>query len=173
MSLFKFHDSNFLTVPNKPNVLAIGDTYNGNQFNVVSDTQVVVPDLATAKLGDIWVMYNIIDKPEILNTEDYKVIAGEYIRAFRFKDCVGLQFDMSSDLVTDTYSTVSVGNYIIPRSTADATNTKLWTKIADPSQYAIFLKVISKSTFGAFTIDAGGGTVPGGYVVEVMATPGI
>jgi len=173
MSLFKFHDSNFLTVPNKPNVLAIGNTYNGNQFNVVSDTQVVVPDLATAKLGDIYVMCNIIDKPEILNTEDYKVIAGEYIRAFRLKDCVGLQFDMSADLVTDTYADVAVGNYIIPRSVEDTTNTKLWTKIANPSTYAIFLKVISKSTFGAFTIDAGGGTVPGGYVVEVMATPGI
>ena len=169
MSLFKFHDSNFLNVSNKPNVLAIGNTYNGNQFNVVSDTQVLVPDLATAKLGDIYVMCNIIDKPEIINTEDYYVIANEYIRAFRLKDCVGLQFDMSSDLVTDTYANVAVGDFIIGRSVADTTNTKLWTKTADPSTYAIYLKVIKKTTFGSFTIDAGGGTVAGGYVVEVMS----
>ena len=43
------------------------------------------------------------------------------------------------------------------------------TKAADPSAYEIYLKVIKKTTFGAFTIDAGGGTVAGGYVVEVMA----
>jgi len=169
MSLFKFHDSNFLNVSNKPNVKAIADTYNGYQFNVVSDTQVIVPDLATAKLGDIYVMFNIIDKPEILNTEDYKVVADEYIRAFRLKDCVGLQFDMSADLFTDAFADVAVGNYVIGRSVADATNTQKWTKTADPSTYAIYLKVIKKTTFGAFTIDAGGGTVAGGYVVEVMA----
>jgi len=169
MSLFKFHDSNFINGFNKGNVLAIANTYNGNQFNVVSDTQVKVPDLATAKLGDIYVMLNIIDKPEILNTEDYYVIANEYIRAFRLKDFVGQQFDMSADLVTDAYADVAVGNYIIPRSVADTTNTMLWTKTADPSTYAIYLKVIKKTTFGAFTVDAGGGTVAGGYVVEVMS----
>jgi len=169
MSLFKFHDSNFLKVPNKPNVLAIADTYNGYQFNVVSDTQVIVPDLATAKLGDIYVMFNIIDKPEIINTDDYKVIAGEYIRAFRLKDYVGQQLDMSADLLTDTFANVAVGDTIIPRSVADTTNTMKWTKTADPSTYAIYLKVIKKTTFGSFTIDAGGGVVPGGYVVEIMS----
>ena len=169
MSLFKFHDSNFLNGYNKPDVVAIADTYNGYQFNVVSDTQVIVPDLATAKLGDIWVMLNIIDKPEIINTDEYKVSAGEYIRAFRLKDYVGQQLDMSSDLVTDTFANVAEGDFIISRSVADTTNTQKWTKTADPSTYAIYLKVIKKTTFGAFTIDAGGGTVPGGYVVEIMA----
>ena len=173
MSLFKFHDSNFLNGYNKPNVVAIANTYNGYQFNVVSDTQVIVPDLATAKLGDIYVMFNIIDKPEIINTDEYKVVAGEYIRAFRLKDLVGQQFDMSADLITDAFADVAVGNYIIGRSVADTTNTQKWTKTADPSTYEIYLKVIRKTTFGSFTIDAGGGTVPGGYVVEVMANDNI
>lgn len=170
MSLFKFHDSNFLTVPNKPNVLAIADTYNGYQFNVVSDKQVVVPDLATAKLGDIYVMFNIIDKPEILNTEDYKVVKDEYIRAFRLKDLVGQQFDMSADLLTDDFADVAVGALVVGRSTADTTDTMKWSKLADVTGYEVYLKVIKKTTFGAFTVDAGGGTVPGGYVVEVMST---
>lgn len=169
MSLFKFHDSNFLNVSNKPNVLAIADTYNGYQFLVTSDVQVVVPDLATAKLGDMYVMLNIIDKPEIINTDSYKVGANEYIRAFRLKDLVGLQFDMSSDLITDTYANVAVGNALIPRSTADTTNVMKWSYVANPAVYTIYLKVIRKTTFGAFTIDAAGGTVPGGYVVEVVA----
>lgn len=169
MSLVKFHDSNFLNGYNKPNVLAIANTYNGYQFNVVSDTQVVVPDLATAKLGDTYFMYNIIDKPEILNTEDYKVIADEYIRAFRFKDYVGQQLDFSADLVTDDFADISVGDFIIGRSTADTTDTMKYTKTADPSTYEIYFKVIKKTTFGAFTVDAAGGTVAGGYVLEIMA----
>jgi hypothetical protein len=169
MSLFKFHDSNFIGGFNKPNVKAIADTYNGYQFNVVSDTQVIVPDLATAKLGDIYVMLNIIDKPEITNTDSYKVVADEYIRAFRLKDYVGQQFDMSADLATDAYADVAVNNLLIPRSLADTTNTMKWSKTADVSAYEIYLKVIKKTSFGAFTVDAGGGTVAGGYVVEVMA----
>jgi len=72
-------------------------------------------------------------------------------------------------LVTDAFADVAVGNFLIGRSVADTTNTMLWTKTADPSTYAIYLKVIKKTTFGAFTVDAGGGTVAGGYVVEVMS----
>lgn len=170
MSLFKFHDSNFINGFNKPNVKAIADTYNGYQFNVVSDTQVVVPDLATAKLGDTYVMLNIIDKPEILNTDDYKVKANEYIRAFRIKDYVGQQLDMSADLLTDAFADVAVGDTIVGRSVADTTNPMKWSKLADVTGYEVYLKVVKKTTFGAFTIDANGGTVPGGYLVEVMST---
>ena len=39
-----------------------------------------------------------------------------------------------------------------------------WTKTADVSAYEIYLKIIKKTTFGAFTIDSSGGTVAGGYV---------
>jgi hypothetical protein len=174
MSLFKFHDSNFLTVPNKPNVVAIADTYNGYQFNITADTQVLVPNVASAKLGNMYVMCNIIDKPEIENTDDYKVVAGEYIRAFRLKDCVGLQFDMSADLITTAYADVSVGDDLVPEEDAgdgdgDGNSPMKWIKSASAAQFTVYLKVIKKTTFGAFTIDANGGTVAGGYVVEVMA----
>jgi len=170
MSLFKFHDSNFINGFNKPNVVAIANTYNGNQFNVVADTQVIVPDLATAKLGDIYVMLNIIDKPEILNTDDYKVVAGEYIRAFRLKDFVGQQFDMSADLCTTAFGSVATTGYLIPRSAVDTTDTMEWGYVGtEPADYEIYLKVVAKTTFGTFTVDKDGGTVLGGYTVEVMS----
>ena len=72
---------------------------------------------------------------------------------------------MSADLLTDAFADVAVGALIIGRSVADTTNPMKWTKTADVSAYEIYLKVIKKTTFGAFTIDAGGGTVAGGYVV--------
>jgi len=170
MSLFKFHDSNFINSYNKPNVVATVDTYNGYQFALSDGTAVAFANATAAQAGDIYVMNNIIDKPEIENTEDYKVIAGEYIRAFRLKDYVGQEVDLSGDLVTDTYSTVVVGDYLVPRTTADTTSTMKWKKLADVTGYEIYLKVTKKTTFGAFTIDAGGGTVPGGFVCEIMST---
>ena len=97
--MFKFHDSNISKRFNKPNITAITDTYNGYQFNVLADTQVVVSDATSAKLGDMYVMLNIIDKPEIINTDDFKIESGEKIRAFRIKDFVGQQVDMSADLL--------------------------------------------------------------------------
>jgi hypothetical protein len=180
MSLFKFHDSNYLNGFNNPNIVATGDTYNGEVFAVsygatvngvvteVAATPIV--DATATQAGDFYVMWNIIDKPEILNTEDYKVGIGEKIRGFKFKDYVGQMVDISADLVTDDYTTVAVGNYIIPRSLADTTDTKKWKKSASVTGYEVYLQVVKKTTFGTFTIDAGGGTVKGGYLCVIKST---
>ena len=168
MSLFKFHDSNFINTFNNPTIVATVDTYNGYQFAVIDGEAVAFANAAAAEVGDIYVMNNIIDKPEILNTDSYKVSDGEYIRGFRLKDFVGLSVDMSADLVTDAFAGVSVGDTLIPRATSeDTTNTMKWKKAADVSDYVIYLEVTKKTTFGAFTVDGDGGTVAGGYVCEV------
>lgn len=172
MSLFKFHDSNFINGYNKPNIVATVDTYNGNQFAVVNGEAVPFADAASAQAGEIYVMNNIIDKPEILNTEDYKVKAGEFIKGFRLKDYVGLEVDMSADLVTDAFAGVNVGDKLVPRTTADTTDTMKWKVVAelDLPNYEVYLEVVKKTSFGAFTIDAGGGDVPGGYLCEIKST---
>jgi hypothetical protein len=179
MSLFKFHDSNFINVPNLPNVVATSNTYNGNVFALDYDATISgttydvaatpLADATAAQAGDFYIMSNIIDKPEILNTEDYKVIAGEYIRAYKAKDIVGLFLDLAGDLVTDTYSGVSKGDKLIPRSVADTTNTMKW-KVDAASGYEVYLEVVKKTTFGSFTVDAAGGDVPGGYLCVVRST---
>ncbi len=170
MSLFKFYDTNFMKVPNHPEVVASAVTYNGNQFKLVDDVATVHATAAEVQAGDIYVMLNIIDKPEIKNTDEYCVTAGENIRAFRLKDCVGLKFDMSADCLTDAFADVSEGDLLVGRSAADTTDTMKWKVLADVTDYEVYLKVVKKTTFGAFTIDAGGGTVAGGYVVEVVST---
>jgi hypothetical protein len=170
MSLFKFHDSNFLNKPNHPEITATIDTYNGNQFKLVGDLALPHATAVEVQAGDGYIMANIIDKPEILNTEDYKVSATEYIRAWRLKDFVGEKFDLSADLVTDAFANVAVGDTLVGRSTEDTTNTMGYKKVADVTGYEIYFVVTEKTTFGAFTIDAGGGTVAGGYVVKVVST---
>src|ERR1035437_9197739 len=99
MSLFKFHDSNVKQISTHPTVVATADTYNGNQFKIVANEAVPFATDAEAKAIDIYMMNNIIDKPEILNTDSYKVIDGENIRAYRLKDFTGQKIDISQDLV--------------------------------------------------------------------------
>lgn len=167
MSLFKFHDSNYLNKSNHPEITATVDTYNGNQFKLVGNTAVPHATAAEVQAGDGYIMFNVIDKPEIINTDDYKVGSGEYIRAYRLKDFAGEKFDMSADLVSDAFASVSVGSKLVGRSAADTTSPMEWKVASDVTGYAVYLEVVAKSTFGAFTIDKNGGAVAGGYVVLV------
>lgn len=170
MSMFKFHDSNFLNGFNRSDIVATVDTYNGNQFALSNDTAVPFTNAAGVQTGDGYVMMNIIDKPEILNTDDYYVTAGEYIRAFRLKDYVGLEVDLSEDLISDAWADVAVGNYLVGRSADDTTETMGWKKAADVSSYEIYLVVKAKTTFGSYTTDKAGGTVKGGYLCEIKSS---
>lgn len=170
MSMFKFHDSNYLNGFNRSDVKATVDTYNGNQFKIYNDTAVPYTNATEVQAGDGYVMMNIIDKPEITSTDSYKVVANEYIRAFRLKDFVGLEVDLSADLVSDAWASVSVGDTLVGRSAADTTETMGWKKAADVSSYEIYLVVKAKTTFGSFTVDAGGGTVEGGYLCEIKSS---
>jgi hypothetical protein len=99
MSLFKFNDSNFLHGSNISDVVATANTYNGYQFKIVADEAVAIATDAEAKTVDIYVMNNIINKPEIENTDDYYVVDGENIRAWRLKNHIGQKINMSQDLV--------------------------------------------------------------------------
>jgi len=167
MSMFKFHDSNFLNKSNHPEIIATTDTYNGNQFKLVDDTAVPNATEADVKAGETYIMANIIDKPEILNTDDYKVVSGEAIRAYRLKDFSGEKFDISADLVIDAFTSVNKGDKLVGRSAADITDTMGWKVATDVTGFAVYLEVVKKTTFGAFTVDKNGGSVAGGYLVKV------
>lgn len=170
MSMFKFHDSNYLNGFNRADIVATVDTYNGNQFKIVNDTAVPFTNATEVQGGDGYVMMNIIDKPEVINTDDYKVVAGQYIRGFRLKDFVGQEVDLSEDLVSDAWADVAVGNTLVGRSVADTTATMEWKKLADITGYEIYLVVKAKTTYGSFTVDKSGGAVKGGYLCEIKST---
>lgn len=165
--MFSFYDTNFLSKPNHPEIVATVDTYNGYQFKLSDSTAVPNANADDVKAEETYIMCNIIDKPDLENTSDYYVVAGEYIRAYRAKDLADLSFNMSSELVTDTYSGVSAGDFLVGRSTADTTDTMKWNVIADVTGYSVYLEVLKKTTFGAFTYQKGVGTIPGGYLVKL------
>jgi hypothetical protein len=89
-----------------------------------------------------FVALNIIDQPELWTRSDFKISAGGFVNAYGLNNLIGYPVEISSDLVTTTYSTVAVGDVLIP----DNGNFK-WVKGAKGT-FAVALKVIEKTTFG-------------------------
>ena len=142
--MFKFHDSNFLTVPNFPDIKAGVVLKNGYGVAVANKTATAVG--ASAK--EIFVVLNIIDKPEIKNTEDYQIEVGEYARTFNMMDLIGLEFDMSADLITGSAPN-STNKYLIPNG--DGT----WkaVPVASLVEDAPYFEVVKETKFGGRVIE--------------------
>ena len=169
MGLFKFQNySAIKNAQDNPRVIAAVETVNGNVFGIVdtanaantATTEVQTPfALAADAQADVWVMMNIVDKPEIRNYADYSVLAGEYIRAFKLNSVIGEKVELSGDLVIDgatglpPVAPLVVGTALVPTVAADAPNLMIWKTIAAPAGYSCYLEVTGITTFGLFTID--------------------
>ena len=163
--MFRFKDSNYLTVPNHPDI-KVGNglkVENGSVFTVVDK---VVTE-ATPSDTELYFAFNILDKPELLNTDDFVLEDGKDVRAYRMKDCVGLAFDASASVLDDmvnTYPTVNKGDTLVPVKTADD---RLKLTSGAITTGGVGFKVIKKNTFGQFTHYLGK-DVPGGFELEVV-----
>lgn len=167
MGLFKFQNySAIKNVQDNPRVEAVVETVNGNVFGVgdnvvvgartIREAQVPFAN-ATAAQGDVWVMMNIVDKPEIRNYADYSVLAGEKIRAIKLNNLIGEIVELSGDLVIDSGALPpAVGVALVPTVAADAPDLMIWKTIADPANYSVYLEITAVTTFGTFTIDNAG-----------------
>ena len=168
MGLFKFQNySAIKNAQDNPRVIARVTTVNGNVFSVVdtpnlagtgtTENQVVFADAAAAQ-GEVWVMNNIVDKPELDNYADYNVTAGEYIRAFKLNNLVGGKVELSSDLVVPAAGVpAAVGVALVPCNLVDdAANPMSWKTIANPAGYSVYLEITGLTTFGLFTVDNSG-----------------
>jgi hypothetical protein len=148
--MFKFGTIGaFKQVRNNPRTKAEVDLVNG---------QVVLPNDATGlsstpktedeAKGDVYVVYNIIDKPEIRNSAEFKVLAGEYVRAFRLADLVGLPVELNDEVVAVGYATLAKGDVLVPAGDGSGK----WVKadgtdiVAD--EYQVKLEILEKTSFG-------------------------
>lgn len=103
---------------------------------------VALPTAATAKQAGLAVVMNRIDKPETLTPNDYRIEVGEFPRIFTLASLAGHLFDMDDAVVTTTYNTLAVGNKLVV-----GTDGK-WAKSADVSDYAEYLEIVEKTSFG-------------------------
>ncbi|KIN51932.1 hypothetical protein [Bacillus subtilis] len=144
--MFKFGTIGaFKQVRNNPRCKATKDLVPG--LVVLPDDSIGLaptPADATAAKGDIYVVGNIIDKPEVRNKADFKVLKDEYVRAFRVTDLADLPVELSQDTVQG-FDALIVGDVIVPAGDG----TGQWTKAGeDVADYKVKLKVLEKTTFG-------------------------
>lgn len=100
-----------------------------------------LPTSATAE--GLAIVMNIIEKPEIATPNDYVIEVGEYPRLFILESLKDRMISMDCDQVTTTYSSIDVGDALIP-----TTNGK-WEKASGAtSSYPFVLKVLEKNNFG-------------------------
>lgn len=161
MGLFKFQNySAIKNAQDNPRVVAVAETVNGNIFNIADvagvETQLLFTDVASAQ-GDVFVMMNIVDKPEIRNYADYSVLVGEFIRTIKLNDLKGELVELSGDLVINGGGLPpAVGVALIPTVAADAPDVMIWKTTAAPAGYDVYLEITAVTTFGMFTIDNAG-----------------
>lgn len=103
---------------------------------------VALPTAITAKQAGLAVVMNRIDKPETLTPNDYRIEVGEFPRIFTLASLAGHLFDMDDAVVTTAYNTLAVGDKLVV-----GTDGK-WAKSADVSDYAEYLEVVEKTSFG-------------------------
>ena len=146
--MLKFHDSNFLKVPNFPQYKAGAVLKNG--YNVTVADGVI--SLADASATDLFVVLNIVDKPDLKNTEDFQINIGEYARLFNMMDLINLEFDVSADVITGTADTTT-NKYLVPNG--DGT----WKPVAvgDLVANAPYFEIVKQTKFGRRTIENGTG----------------
>lgn len=170
MGLFKFQNySAIKNAQDNPRVVATLETVNGNIFGVSDvanaagtgsvETQVPFANAAAAQ-GEVWVMMNIVDKPETRNYADYSVLAGEYIRAVKLNNQIGEKVELSGDLVivgaVQGDPNPAVGVALIPTVDADTPDLMIWKTTQNPAGYSVYLEITAVTTFGLFAIDNAG-----------------
>lgn len=107
----------------------------------LANKTVALPTADTAK-GDVYVVINLIDKPETSSPNDYKIVAGENPRLFLLKSLDTRILDMDMDAVTTAYTTIKVGDTLTLGVDGK------WVVNATITGYATYLKVIEKTTYG-------------------------
>ena len=115
-------------------------------YNEATKT-VALPTSSTAK-GKLAVVYNIIDKPEIKNPDDYTIEIGEYPRLITLDSIDGHVVVVNTAAFADTYTTPTVGDKLVA-----GTDGK-WVKTSDVSGYAQYLEVTALVTYNGKAVEA-------------------
>lgn len=129
------------------------ELHNGMVVTVNKAAKIcALPTDDTAVKPGLAIVLNTIDKPEILEPNEFKIEVGENPRLFVLESLKGRILDMDMDQVTTAIGNINVGDALVA-----GTDGKL-VKVEDPKNYAEYFKVTEKTAFG--------GT---GIAVEVIA----
>lgn len=105
-----------------------------------------LPSADTAK-GNLAIVYNVIDKPELKNPDDYTVEIGEFPRLIALNSINGHIVVMNTDAITTAYNTLAVGDTLVA-----GTDGK-WAKGA-VTGYKQYLKITALVAYNGNGIEA-------------------
>lgn len=139
---------------NNPRCKATAEILNGQvvKLDEAAKTAAFPADATAAQGADVYVAFNIVDKPEIRNTNDFSIEVDEFVRSFRLADLVDLPVLLGQKVVAG-YASVAPGDVLVPEAAtgnwvvADGT-----TIIA--ADYAVSLEVVEKNLFADGGLEA-------------------
>ena len=112
---------------------------------ILKNGNVVTYDVATKKAA-LAIVMNTIDKPEILEPNDFTIEIGENPRLFTLASLKDRVLDMDMDQVTGTYASIAEGDYLVADTDGKLKVVPKATGVADYKEY---LQVIEKTTYNA------------------------
>lgn len=145
--MIKFYEigmyDNAVNVPycTVPNTITNG-VKNGFAVTYSEKTKTIaLPTATTAKGGDIAIVMNILDKPELASPDDYTVEVGEFPRLFRIDSLEDRLLLMNDAALTTAYASVAVDDVLV------ADTDGKWAKDNTHTDYTYGLTVIEKNTW--------------------------
>jgi hypothetical protein len=124
----------------------------------VKDGMVVLPDDATGNAPvpataadaqkEVWIVGNIIDKPEVLDSKTFVVANGEPVRAFLASDAKELPVEIDDSVLVDSYASLAVGDVLVAAGDGSGKWVKADGTTIVASTYKVNLKIIEKTAYG-------------------------
>lgn len=138
-----------------PRTKAVQELFNG--MVVIPDDvtgEAPVPATAADAKGEVYVVNNIVDKPEIRNSTDFKIEAGEFVHADLVSAVAELPVQIDESVLVTAYADVAVNDILV----ASGDGSGKWVK-ADgtaiiAADYRVNLVVTKKTAFGQNGLDA-------------------
>lgn len=118
------------------------ELHNGMVVTVdMTKKTLALPSADTAK-GEVYLVMNRYDKPEVNSPNEYVIEVGEEPRLFMVSSLSGVVLDCDTDQITGAYSSINVGDKLTA-----GTNGKLAVN-ASTDDFLTYFLVIEKNTYG-------------------------
>lgn len=141
--MIKFRNiGGYKNAQNIPYIPTTVELHNGMIVTVdMAKKTLALPSADTAK-GEVYLVMNRYDKPEVASPNAYVIEVGEYPRLFMVSSLNGVVLDCDTDQITGAYSSINVGSKLTA-----GTDGKLAVN-ASTDDFLTYFLVIEKNTFG-------------------------
>ncbi len=141
--MIKFRNiGGYKNAQNIPYIPTTVELHNGMIVTVdMTKKTLALPSADTAK-GEVYLVMNRYDKPEVASPNAYVIEVGEYPRLFMVSSLNGVILDCDTDQITGAYSSINVGSKLTA-----GTDGKLAVN-ASTDDFLTYFLVIEKNTFG-------------------------